>query len=197
MRLRNDSEHWGAVSIGLHWLILGLILGLGTVGLLMDELPRSPKYFWVYTLHKSVGLTVLGLVLLRMLWRLAAGAPGPVPGTPRWQHALASLTHGLLYVLVLAIPLSGWLYDSAASLRPFRYFGQWPVPKLSAPNEALEELAHAAHGWLFWTLMVVALAHAAAALYHHYVRRDATLVRMLPRRWRPQSPPAKESHDVA
>jgi cytochrome b561 len=70
------------------------------------------------------------------------------------------------------------------------------VPKLSAPNEQLEELAHAAHGWLFWTLIVLVLVHAAAALYHHYVRRDATLVRMLPSRWRPQVPPAKESNDV-
>ena len=196
MQLRNDGEHWGAVSIGLHWLVVVLVLGLGLVGLLLDELPRSPKYFWVYTLHKSVGLTVLGLVLLRMLWRLVAGAPAPVPGTPRWQRAIASVTHGLLYVLLLAMPLSGWLYDSAAGIRPFRWFGQWRVPKLTAPNEQLEQLARDAHGWLFWTLMALVLAHAAAALFHHHVQRDATLSRMLPRRWRPSPPAPKEPTDA-
>ncbi|WP_028919097.1 cytochrome b [Pseudoxanthomonas suwonensis] len=182
MSLRN-TDRWGAVSQLLHWTIAVLILAIGVVGLVMGELPRSPKYFWVYTMHKSLGITVLALVVARIGWRLYAGAPAPVPGTPRWQRQLAAITHGAIYLLVLALPLSGWLYDSASGLRPFRWFGLVAMPKLVAPDHALAETANDAHELLFWTLMALVVAHAAAALYHHFVQRDATLARMLPRGW--------------
>jgi cytochrome b561 len=186
MSWKNPPDRWGPVSQGLHWLIVALLVVLSVVGLSLDSLPRSPKYFWVYDLHKSTGLTLLALVLLRIGWRLYAGAPRPVPGTPAWQARAASATHWLLYGLILAMPLSGWLYDSASGLRPLRWYGLAEVPKLSAPDEALSDAAHGAHEWLFWLLLVVALGHAAAALHHHLFKRDDTLRRMLPRR---RSPP--------
>ena len=197
MSLKN-TDRWGATSQLLHWIIAVLILSIGAVGLVMGELPRSPKWFWVYTLHKSLGLTVLALVLVRIAWRLYAGAPPPVEGTPRWQARLASLTHGAIYVLILAMPLSGWLYDSASGLRPFRWFGLAEVPKLSPPHEALADAMHETHELLFWVLIALVIGHAGAALYHHFVRRDATLARMLPRRWRAGSvvPTAAPSPDL-
>ncbi|KAA8921022.1 MULTISPECIES: cytochrome b [Xanthomonas] len=183
MSARNTPDRWGSVSQTLHWLIAALILLLGVVGLTMGELPKTPKYFWVYTAHKSLGLTVLALVIVRLGWRLYAGAPKPVPGTPGWQERIADATHALLYVMIFAIPLSGWLYDSASGLRPFRWFGLVAVPKLSAPNEHLRDLSHTVHEWGFWLLIAVVLAHAGAAFYHHLFQRDATLARMLPRGW--------------
>ncbi|MCW0399613.1 Cytochrome b561 [Xanthomonas sacchari] len=183
MSARNTPDRWGSVSQTLHWLIAALILLLGVVGLTMGELPKTPKYFWVYTAHKSLGLTVLALVIVRLGWRLYAGAPKSVPGTPGWQERIADATHALLYVMIFAIPLSGWLYDSASGLRPFRWFGLIAVPKLSAPNEHLRDLSHTAHEWGFWLLIAVVLAHAGAAFYHHLFQRDATLARMLPRGW--------------
>ena len=205
MTLKNTADRWGAVSQAFHWTIVLLILALAIVGLTMGELPRTPKYFWVYTAHKSLGITVLALMLLRLGWRLYAGAPAPVPGTPRWQAALASLTHWALYALALAMPLSGWLYDSASGLRPFRLFGLVEMPKLVAPDDAVRDLAHGAHEWLFWVLVALVALHAGAAFYHHLFQRDATLSRMLPRGRTPapHSPepspePSQEStHDVA
>ncbi|WP_313253729.1 cytochrome b [Stenotrophomonas acidaminiphila] len=191
MTLKNTPDRWGSVSKSLHWLIALLILALGIVGLLMGELPKTPKYFWVYTAHKSIGITVLVLVVLRLLWRLYAGAPQPVPGTPGWQERIASATHWLLYVMMFAIPLSGWLYDSASGLRPFKLFGLLEMPKLVAPDERAAQLSHAFHEWGFWALILVVLAHAGAALYHHLQQRDATLVRMLPQGW--LDTPQKES----
>ena len=188
MSLKNTTDRWGGISQLLHWTIAILIVLIGIVGLVMGELPRSPKYFWVYTAHKSLGLTVLALVLVRIGWRLYAGAPRPVPGTPRLQALLASTTHGAIYLLILALPLSGWIYDSANALRPFRWFGLVEVPKLVAPDEALAASAHGAHEWLFWLLMALVAGHAGAALYHHFIQRDATLARMLPRRWITASP---------
>lgn len=84
MNLKNTADRWGPVSQLLHWVIVLLLLMLSTIGLLLDSLPVSPKYFWVFDLHKSTGLTLLALVVLRIGWRLYAGAPKPVPGTPTW-----------------------------------------------------------------------------------------------------------------
>lgn len=182
MTLKNTAERWGPVSQAFHWLIVLLLLGLAIVGLTMGDLPRTPKYFWVYTAHKSMGVTVLFLVLARLAWRAYAGAPHPVPGTPTWQERIATVTHWLLYGLTLAIPLSGWLYDSASGLRPFRWFGLFDMPKLVAPNDAIRDASHSAHEWLFWVLVVLVVAHAGAAFYHHLFQRDATLTRMLPQR---------------
>ena len=128
MSLKNTVDRWGGVSQCLHWTIAALILLIGLVGLVMGELPRSPKYFWVYTAHKSLGLAVLALVVVRIGWRVYAGAPRPVPGTPRWQALLAAATHGAIYLLILAIPMSGWMLDSASGLRPLRWFGLVEVP---------------------------------------------------------------------
>jgi len=180
MPLKNTHDSWGAVSQWLHWLTVVLILALAVMGLAMSELPRTPKYFWVYTLHKSLGVSVLALLPLRLGWRLWAGAPRPVAGTSFWQHTAASVTHGLLYVLLLAVPLSGWIYDSASSLRPFRLFGAVEMPKLFGPNEALGELANNAHIALFWLMIALVAAHAGAAFWHHIFQRDETLRRMWP-----------------
>ncbi len=193
MNLKNTAERWGPVSQLLHWLIVALLLLQATIGLLLDSLPISPKYFWVFDLHKSTGLTLLALVLLRIGWRFYAGTPTPVPGTPTWQARIASVTHWLLYALILAMPLSGWLYDSASGLRPLRWYGLFEVPKLSAPDEGLREFGGTAHEWLFWVLVALVIVHVAAAFYHHIFLRDATLQRMLPRRRRV---PLAETHDA-
>lgn len=192
MTLKNTDARWGTVSQAFHWIIVLLILGLAVVGLTLDELPRSPKYFWVYTAHKSMGITVLALMLLRLAWRLYAGAPAPVPGTPRWQRIAASASHWGLYGLAIAMPLSGWLYDSASGLRPFHWFGLFAMPKLVPPDESLADLGLALHENLFLLLVALVAVHAGAAFHHHLFRRDATLVRMLPRRGR-DAPDPQES----
>ena len=194
-----NLERWGAVSQCFHWLIVVLILAIATIGLVMGDLPKTPKYFWVFTLHKSLGITVLVLAVLRLAWRLYAGAPAAVPGTPRWQARIASLTHWALYALIFAMPLSGWLYDSSSGLRPFRWFGLAEMPKLSPPNESLSHLSHEIHETLFLVLAGLVTAHALAALYHHFFQNDATLTRMLPESWsrpRSQDEPPQESNDV-
>lgn len=199
MSWKNTDERWGPVSQLLHWLIVLLILGQGTVGLLMTEMRNSPDKIEVYALHKSVGLTLLALVALRLAWRLYAGSPLAVASMPRWQARIASLTHGLLYVLLFAMPLTGWLLNSAAGF-PLQWFGLFNLPDIAATDHDLHELAEEAHGLLFWTLVVVALVHAGAAVHHHVFLRDATLARMLPAGWLrvdATEPPAGETRDAA
>lgn len=180
MPIRNQSERWGVPSIFLHWLTVLLVLGLLVVGLVMTELPNSAFKVKVYALHKSIGLTVLGLTVLRLLWRLFAGTPAPVPGTPRWQNALAQVTHGILYVLLLLMPLSGWLYNSASGF-PLRWFDLFRVPAIAGRSPELKALAGTLHFAGFIVLAIVVVLHAAAALQHHFVHRDNVLRSMLPR----------------
>ncbi|PRH83859.1 cytochrome b [Arenimonas caeni] len=179
MPIRNTTERWGGVSISIHWLTVLMVFALVVVGFVMQELPNSPTKIDVYAMHKSFGLTVLALTLLRLLWRLFAGTPAPVPGTPRWQSAVAQATHGALYVILLAMPLSGWLYNSASGF-PLKWFGLFGLPKLSGYDPEVKAFALAMHEWLFIALLVIVVAHAAAALKHHYFDRDATLSRMSP-----------------
>ncbi|MCD9005059.1 cytochrome b [Luteimonas sp. XNQY3] len=182
MTLRNPPDRWGGVSQLLHWLVVALILTTGILGLVMGDMRNSPTKIEIYALHKSLGLTILALATLRLLWRLYAGAPRPVPGTPRWQDRVASVTHWLLYGLLFAIPLSGWTFNSAAGY-PLQWFKLVNLPALVSRNADLRQLAGNVHELLFWTLVGLALLHAAAALYHHIVQRDDTLARMLPRGW--------------
>ena len=182
MSLKNPVDRWGGVSLTFHWVIVVLLVVMAYLGLTMTDLPTSAHKASVYGLHKSIGLTILVLVVLRLAWRLYAGRPAEVAGMPTWQHRIASLTHAALYVLLFAIPLSGWVINSASGF-PLRWFGLVRVPAIAPRDVALNHLAKETHEVLFWILVATAAAHAAAAIYHHFVQRDATLARMLPRGW--------------
>ena len=181
MSLRNSETRWGWPAMSLHWLIALLIVALLVVGFVMVQLPKTPKYFWIYDLHKSIGLTVLALMLVRLGWRLYAGVPKPVPGTTRLQHLAAVIVHAGLYVLAIGMPLAGWLYDSASGLRAMKFFGLFVVPKLVEPNPAIKDMAHTFHVVGALILVVLILMHVGGALLHHLILRDRTLTRMLPR----------------
>lgn len=182
MPLKNTDERWGPVSQLLHWTIVLLILGQGTVGLVMTEMRNSPDKIEVYALHKSFGLTIFALALLRLVWRWYAGTPRPVPGMPRWQERAARLSHWGLYALLFAIPLSGWVFNSAAGF-PLQWFGLFNLPAIIGKDHDLREFTRDLHELLFWILAALALVHAAAAFWHHLFLHDATLARMLPRGW--------------
>jgi len=199
MTWKNTNDRWGPVSQLLHWLIVLLILGQGTLGLLMTDMRNSPDKIEAYALHKSIGLTLLALVALRLVWRLYAGSPLALAAMPRWQPRAASLTHALLYALLFAMPLTGWLLNSAAGF-PLQWFGLFNLPDIAATDHDLREWAEDTHELLFWTLVVVALVHAAAAVHHHLFLRDATLARMLPGGWLQvdaAEPRTEETRDVA
>ncbi|HEY9131556.1 MAG TPA: cytochrome b [Dyella sp.] len=178
MNLRSTERQWGAVAKFFHWLMALVILGNGIFGLCMD-LASSPmqKIGW-FALHKSIGLTVLALFLLRLMWRLADRRPRDEPG-PRWQHLAAHAVHGVLYVLILAMPLSGWWFNSLRGF-PLQYFKQFNLPAIAEKNEELARTVLALHEYLFYILLLVLVAHVGAALKHHIFDNDNVLRRMLP-----------------
>jgi len=182
MPWKSDAHHWGSLAKTLHWLVVLLILAQGVLGLYMVGLPKKPGIIPYYNLHKSIGMTMLALAVLRLAWRAFDPRPAEPASTPHWQALGARAGHALLYALLFAVPLSGWWFDSVAALRPMYFFGLFEIPHIAAPNTDLKELAHEAHEWLFWLLVAVALGHAAMALIHEFVSRDGTLSRMLPGR---------------
>jgi len=182
MSLHNSDDRWGAVSQGFHWLIVILIVVMAYLGLTMVDLPNTPHKIAVYTLHKSIGISILALVVLRLGWRLYAGRPRELPGIPTWQSRIATTTHALLYLLLFAVPLSGWVVNSSTGF-PLHWFNLVNLPPIASKSDALHAVVRPLHEWLFWTLIVLACVHAAAAIYHHLFQRDATLARMLPRNW--------------
>jgi cytochrome b561 len=178
MSLRSTAIRWGAVTRLFHWGMLLGFIGIISVGVYMTDLPMSPQKLKVYALHKSIGLSLLGLAALRLLWRLGDRRPAPAP-MPAWQERAASATHVALYLLMFAIPLSGWLYNSAAGF-PLQWFRLVNLPALTAADPGLKAFAHTAHVLGVLLLVAVAALHAAAALKHHFIDRDRTLTAMLP-----------------
>ncbi len=179
MTLKSDATRWGGLARFFHWMTVILILVQGAIGLVMVELPKRPNVIPVFNFHKSLGLTILAFAVLRLAWRAFDRRPEQPPSMPRWQVHGATLGHVLLYALIFAMPLSGWLFDSASALRPLHWFGLFRVPSLTGgANHDLAELAKETHHWLFFTLVVVAAGHAAVALWHQFITRDGILERM-------------------
>lgn len=181
MTLTNTTERWGSVSKLLHWLVAALILLQFWLAWRAETLPLGMAKLITLARHKSVGLTILALVLLRLAWRLAhrGRSPSLPQGTPRLERILALLTHQGLYVLLVAQPLVGWAMTSAKNY-PVSWFNRFELPNFVPPSETLFEFFLRLHAILGWALAAVAALHIAAALVHHFVRRDDILLRMLP-----------------
>lgn len=181
MDWRNTTERYGALSIGMHWLMLLVLVAVYACIELRELYPEhSAAREALETLHYSLGLTVLALVALRLAIRWSSPGPRPAAGTPAWQRRAAAAVHVALYALMIGMPLLGWLALSAGG-EPIRFFGL-ALPPLLAPDEALAhdlEEVHEAFGTAGYFLVGL---HALAALVHHYAMRDDTLVRMLPQR---------------
>jgi cytochrome b561 len=178
MPLKNSTTRWGHVAQLLHWVIVALILVQVTYGLWAAQVPLV-KRLSLIAQHKSFGITILGLAVLRLLWRFANPAP-ELPGTLKaWERVAAHVTHWGLYVLLFALPISGWLMSSARGF-PVSWFGRVQLPDLVSRNPALYDAMLRTHHVLIWLLAAVLVLHIGAALKHHLVLKDDVLKRMLP-----------------
>ena len=167
-------------AIALHWLIAVMIVCAFTMGLVMTDIPGiTPTKLKYYSWHKWAGVTILALACLRLLWRLGHRAPPYPSSMSAWQKSAASGLHALLYVLMFAIPLSGYFYTLSAGV-PVVYFGLFQLPVLMDPSPELKPILKALHYWLNMGMAALVLDHVAAALKHHFVDRDGVLQRMLP-----------------
>ena len=185
MTLRSESPaRYTATAIALHWLIALGIAGTFGLGLYMLDLPLSPEKLRLYSWHRWAGVTIFVLALARLAWRLLNPPPDLPDAMPRWQRAAAQWAHYLLYVLMVAVPVSGWLMSSAKGFQTV-WFGVVPLPDLVPKGKVLGEQLLLVHKSLNLFMAFVVTGHVLAALKHHYFDRDDVLLRMLPRRHRP------------
>lgn len=177
----NSDSAWGAPAKFIHWLVALLIFVQFALGWLAVGWRLSPLKLNLYVWHKSTGMVILLLVLARLLWRLVNLTPALPLETPAWERVAARVSHGSLYVLMIAMPISGWIAQSASGI-PFRIFWRVSLPALVLPDRAVAILAAFVHFSLGIALAALTALHIAAAFRHHFIKHNTILVRMLPAR---------------
>lgn len=176
-RAAPEPERYGAGAIAFHWTAAALILFLGALGLLFGDFSREARPFWI-NVHGTVGLVYFALVIARLVWRATHKAPDLPPDIGEFTRRTSAAAHHLLYVLMLAVPVLGivayvW-HDRAFDYGLFQLnFGVASDRRVFSPAQEI-------HQWLAYALFTLAAVHAAGALWHHYVRRDGVLLRMMP-----------------
>jgi cytochrome b561 len=167
------------LSKALHWLMAVAIFGLLALGFVMSDMPLSPEKLQYFSWHKWAGVSVFFLVWLRLFWRVLTPPPAYPASMSVQLQRLAHGGHFLLYLLMMAIPLSGWLMSSAKGVQTV-WFGFLPLPDLLSRDKDLGKLLEWVHGSLNWVLIALIAGHVGAALKHHLFDRDDILTRMLP-----------------
>lgn len=182
MPYRNTTIAYGSVTKWLHWIIALLVITLLAVGFFMDDITPDPTKFMVYNIHKLIGLTVLTLMLIRIVWTLGnkiPPLPGPVAG---WERVLLNTVKILFYIVLVFMPLSGWIMTTAEGRAP-HLFGL----KLNAPgiplDKHLADISSNIHAFLGWTILVLIGLHVAGALKHLIINKTNLYKRILPSNW--------------
>ena len=173
------GQRYSSVAIWFHWGIAVLVIANLAIGIGHDGVPALRRLMGA---HQAIGIAVLALTALRIAWRLAHRAPPYPVAMPRWEKTVAAAVHWALYLLLIAMPVTGWLMVSGPGEgppRPLSWFGLFDVPRLPASAGAADK-GHDAHGVLGWLMLALIVLHVAAALRHHLVRRDRVLARMAP-----------------
>ena len=166
-------------AVILHWLIALLIFAAFPLGLYMHDLPLSPTKLRLYSYHKWIGVAVFMLAVIHMSWRIRHRPPLLPDTMQKWEKIAAHATHHTIYLLLLIIPLSGWVMSSAKGFQTV-WFGVLPLPDLIGKNKELGATLESLHSILNYVMLGLVLAHVGAALKHHFFVRDDILTRMLP-----------------
>jgi len=176
---RGDVQAYTRTSLFLHWIVAILIFAAFPLGVYMHDMPLTPDKLRYFSYHKWMGVTVFALAVIRLIWRLTHTPPEMASGLSRWERTAARCVHAILYLLIFAVPLSGWLMSSATGLQTV-WFGVLPIPDLIDRDREFGDFLLVVHQTLNWALLAFVLGHALAALNHHFFARDETLVRMVP-----------------
>ena len=174
------TDRYTRTAVALHWTVGTLVITALSMGWIMTDMAISPLRLQVYSWHKWIGITILTLFFVRALWRLTHPAPPLLP-MPAWQRVSAQFVHGLLYLMLLVQPITGWIFSNASG-RAIVYLGLIPLPNLVGKDKALAATFKNLHSTGGAVLAIAVGLHVLAALKHHFIDRDDTLRRML--RWR-------------
>lgn len=177
MPLKNTAERFGHMARSIHWLSALIVLSLLSMGFIMAEMPFSPFKLELYGFHKSFGMLVLGLTLMRVIWKVTNISVNHLPSHTALERLLAKTIHIVLYISLIAMPLSGWVMSNAGEF-PNAFFGLFEFPALVDKNEAIYKGAKQAHEFFAYTFIGSIGLHIVGALKHHFIDKDETLRRM-------------------
>lgn len=175
--LANTADRFGLISRAIHWVMAVALLSMLVLGSVLVRLQPGLANLWLYGLHKTLGISLLALVLVRLVWHRVSPPPEPIGGVPNWQRSAARWAHRGLYALMLAIPLSGWVASSATGI-DVMFADRWVMPPLAPVSEAWEKAGFAVHGLLTKALMAVVVLHVAGAVKRG-LASDGTVRRMV------------------
>ncbi|MBU1359400.1 MAG: cytochrome b [Gammaproteobacteria bacterium] len=177
--MTEDRSSYRPTAKWLHWLVVLLVATQFSISFLMPDIGRNTVPGTLINLHLSFGIVILAVMAVRLVYRLGHPVPLDAADAPKWERALARATHWIFYAILLVGPFLGWASASSHRL-PVVVFGMIPLPALAAPGARWANQAGDVHAFGMWVLLALVGLHAAAALYHHLVRHDDTLRRMLP-----------------
>jgi cytochrome b561 len=178
--VNENIGHYTTPAIAFHWVIAALVLTLIGLGWYMTDIPKgTPDRAFFYNLHKSIGVTTAILVILRVWWRLTHPAPALPASVPGWQASASRLSHALLYMCLIVMPLSGF---SASQFTKYgvTYFGMFKIPPMGWEDKVIYDLLQGIHGVTATVLITLVAIHILAALKHLLIDRDKVFQRMLP-----------------
>lgn len=176
--LKNTKNSYGLVTKLLHWVVGLLIIGIVIIGFLMSSMRPSPEKFELYKMHKAFGVITLSLIVIRILWRITNINVQAAAGVNTVLQWAAKVGHLLLYMLMLIMPISGILMTRFSGY-PISIFEIFTIPAASKKNPELAEFFHDIHESTAPGLVILIIIHVLAALYHHFIRRDNTLIRII------------------
>lgn len=181
MALRNTTTHYGSIAKFFHWIVALFVIFLIILGFSMKDLSSPSVQSVLYGIHKSSGLTVLCLLILRYLWRLLSTTPKFASDMPVWQAKIANYSHKLLYLLIFIQPLSGWIMSTAAGHAPnFWWLIKAPFPWVSNSLRLASVMGYI-HYYIAWIIVGAVSLHIIGALEHWIIRRDGVFQRMQPK----------------
>ena len=175
--LTNSADGFGWITRVIHWLMALALLGMLALGTVLVNMQPGLANLWLYGLHKTIGISLLALVAVRLVWHRFSPPPKPLGGVPHWQERLAVWAHRGLYLLMIAIPLSGWVASSATGI-DVMFADRWVMPALAPVSQAWEEAGFAVHGALTKLLLALVVLHVAGALKRAWAG-DGTLRRIV------------------
>jgi cytochrome b561 len=177
--LKNTTTAWGGVSRAFHWGLGLTIIGMLAYGWWMNHLAARPDRFFHRSIHADIGYVVLLLMALRLIWRAINPRPKLPAGTPRWERVLAHINQGALYIVTIVVALLGWAHSGAHKPDYADWFGLFRVPQFTSENRDNARLFENWHIYLAYVLIAMIVLHIAAALNHHFLKRDRVMLRMV------------------
>src|ERR1700733_10170604 len=177
--IRNTTSSWGRVSRWFHWIMAALIIGMLAFGWWMNHIAARPDRFFYRSIHADIGYVVLLLMVVRLVWRGINPVPALPADTPRWQRIAARVSHGALYGVTILVAMLGWAHSGARKPDYGDWFGLFRVPQFTSTDKASANFYENLHIYSAYALLALIAIHVAAAIWHHFVKRDSVTARMI------------------